>query len=811
MIRIFFLLFGFLVFGQSSLFVTKEDGEAPVSGAKIFCKNQLLGYTNSQGEFTFTTDCDTLTISFPGYFSEKIQNADTLKVSLIPESRESNIEEVSLSDESDPKAMAILTKLVERFEKNQPKQQKSYSFKGYNKFKIDLDQDSLKFYQDYFYHRKDSLKDLGENTDFTKKELKDSLDREAERKMMLRSGMFIGERALQYKFTQAEGQHIDILDSRISGVQQPIYEALALASNIDRLPVSVRKDSWKFYRYYLTDSVNLNDRETYVINFRRATTENKKKFVGTIYVDKESYGLAQYIEKSKTGNDISYIGKWKWINGSWFLENENMKFRLGNVTFKNQSKAEDKTENKTKVKNDKFGSYATLENTFFDFQVPDNQLTKKDFKGYTFRVLDFGGKELDKYRSQPLTQRETETYPAVDSVFHAKKLDDLINKGSNILRGRIRFGKIDLPINKFFDLNRYENIRLGMGIKLNENFNKYLSPDVYAAYGFRDHTWKYGVGLDVNTTLSREAFFRVEYKNDVQAAGKFNSTLWSGVMRWQNSAASIGTFNFYGYKGLGISYEDHLTDNFTFRILGERQEERALFPYDFQNRGNRFINSNFTFTIRYVFGSKSIMTPSGQYNVAEGFPRFYVNYEKALKVFGGELDYHRFDFLAIHQFKTLFGISEARLYGGWASEDAPIWKTFEGGGLRSEGKNGFFSKVNLNAYLGFGTMESGTFYNDRFIGYFLGHRIPWYFKGIFGERSAFNVIYKGTIGDFKHRKDHQLNFQPIRHLYQEVGLEWDNFFTSYLNLGFYYRVGYYNTSKFGDNFAIRLRLKLLEF
>jgi hypothetical protein len=55
------------------------------------------------------------------------------------------------------------------------------------------------------------------------------------------------------------------------------------------------------------------------------------------------------------------------------------------------------------------------------------------------------------------------------------------------------------------------------------------------------------------------------------------------------------------------------------------------------------------------------------------------------------------------------------------------------------------------------------------------------------------ILYCGTIGDMKHPEYHQFKFKKLDHLYQEVGLEWNNFLSSYFNLGLFYRVGYYAT------------------
>ena len=71
-----------------------------------------------------------------------------------------------------------------------------------------------------------------------------------------------------------------------------------------------------------------------------------------------------------------------------------------------------------------------------------------------------------------------------------------------MLRANFTVGMVDIsPLQTKY--NRYEGFRLGASFKLNEKFNKYISPDVYLAYGFKDRGFKYGAGVDVKTTLER--------------------------------------------------------------------------------------------------------------------------------------------------------------------------------------------------------------------------------------------------------------------------------------------------------------------
>lgn len=121
------------------------------------------------------------------------------------------------------------------------------------------------------------------------------------------------------------------------------------------------------------------------------------------------------------------------------------------------------------------------------------------------------------------------------------------------------------------------------------------------------------------------------------------------------------------------------------------------------------------------------------------------------------------------------------------------------------------SRFNLTTYLGFATMPSGKYYQDKFGAFYISHRIPWHFKSFGQNTSSFDLVYKGIIGDFKNPEFHQIKFETLNKLYQEVGVEWNNFLSTQFNLGFFYRVGHYQTNNFTDNFAIQLKLKILGF
>lgn len=627
---------------------------------------------------------------------------------------------------------------------------------------------------------------------------------------MTQSKLFLWERASEFLYSKSYGEKVNILDNRISGLQQPVYELLALRSNRNKIPKEIKAENRSLYRFFLTDTIEIDGRKNYVIRFRQVDyqkTIQKRKFNGYLYIDTETYAVKKIESNSKKKSEGSITSIWIPLANKWFLSKENFKIKMGSTNFKPSKKENKTTEKSTDSKTKKFGNYVFVMADYFDFKT-DVETNKKDYSGYSMSVKNSDGSILDQYRTDSLSAREKLTYTKIDSVGKKYKLDQKVNVFSGFLKGKIRVGKVDFDALQLIKYNQYEGIRAGVGAKMNEKFNKYISPDAYLAYGFKDHTWKYGAGIDFKTTLEKTSFFRAEYYSDVEAAGRFNEDLWNFKMKIMNSGIDLNNEKFYKFDGFKLSYENDLSNAFTLRLSGKKDQEEAKFNYNYKNLGSQFQNFATQLTLKYAPNSKNMMTPSGKLTYEQNYPEFYFNYEQGIKALGGDLSFSRFDFLAQHQFKTKAGVTGVRVYTGLVSGDAPIWHQFAINGL---GKGESTWNFNFTSYLGFATMEGGKYYNDKFIGYYFTHRIPYYFRTFGKTTSSFDVVYKGIIGDMKNPQDHQFQFQKLDHLYQEIGLETNNFLGTPFNLGFFYRVGYYSTPIFKDNFAIQLKLNFLGF
>lgn len=810
-----FLFFSLLFFGQSQLKVLSKTDKQPVRNAAVYCEDELLGKTDLNGSLSFKTKCrkvEILASNFQDIIAEVKKN---MEVTMQPLSEKmGTIDKVIIQDKSDPEALRILDELNRRAEGNSPKSLDSYTFKSYTKYSIDVDQDSVGIFKDFIAARKDSLAHA-EKREFKqdKGEKKDSLLMEDMITASAASQMFLWEKATEYKYSQKFGEKTNIIDNRMSGFKNPIYEAMAInISNLNRTPRQLKQENRKLYNFYLSDTLQLDGRKTYVIKFKEITDkkkQNPRKFNGKIYVDAATYALKKFESTSKKMNEGNIVSVWKPIDGKWFLDHEDMRVKMGDQSYDTSRKDSTKAGEKPKFNKKKFGNYLYVKNRFFGFELNNDQQAA-DFKGYSLEVKNSDGSLIQQYRTDSLTARESATYSNIDSLVGKHGFEKKLNVLTQLLRGNIRYKMIDFDITKFIRYTQYEGLRLGVGAKLNEKFSKTFSPDGYFGYGFKDHRWKYGLGLDVKLSDKRTSVFRMEYLDDVFAAGRFSNTLWDLMMKFADINFDLHNSTFYRNRKWEASFLYDLSNSLSMKIAVNKENQEALFNYQYRDRGNRFDNVSTTLSLKFAPNDKNIMTPSGKYTYEKGYPQIFVNYEKGFEALGGQLDYHRLDALIIHQFRTRLGFTNFKLFGGISSGTAPIWKNFEIPGQSNSITHHWYSNFSTPSNLGFSTMPSGTFFTDKFVGLQFSQHLPFRFKVIGKRYSSIELEYRSAIGGFKNPEDHLFDFRVLDHYYQEAGFVWNRFLGTRFGLGLSYRLGYYQTEQFKDNLGIKLKFNLLD-
>src|SRR5690606_31263887 len=253
------------------------------------------------------------------------------------------------------------------------------------KISVDIDEDSLQYYNQSL----SSMMKMMDRFSITKKQPEDTAVTVKE--VFANSKLFLWERAQEFLYSKKYGEKINVLDNRVAGLNEPLYELMAVQSNRNRMPKEIREENRNLYRYFLTDSIDIEGRKNYVISFREVTYRQpvqRRKFNGYLYVDAATYGLKKIESNSKIKSDGTITSIWKLIYGKWLLQSENLKMKLTTMNMepdaKDRKKESDQSSEKDKTP-DNFRTYGFVTSTYFDHQSPTEDRAA-DFRGYTFSV-----------------------------------------------------------------------------------------------------------------------------------------------------------------------------------------------------------------------------------------------------------------------------------------------------------------------------------------------------------------------------------------------------------------------------------------
>lgn len=684
-----------------------------------------------------------------------------------------------LTEDSHSRAEQIIRKTIKAFKSNSPLQLDEYSYKSYDKFSLDMHPDSISQYQ--FLLKQESAVTIRPSKKFSFK------------KHLENHKLIIWERMQQISYSKKSGKKIQILDNKLSGTNVPIMDMFVIQNNRNKLPEILNEKEKKLHRFYLTDTVDIDHRSTYIIKYEYID-ENKKSsqnyYNGLFFIDADTFGIKRFVYNSDSTGESYYVANYKYINEKWFLEEEDLRLKTYRV--------------KLNHKKNRFGIYAFMKSKYYDFE----NTALPPAKGYTYSLENTSGNLLKSHRFFSLNNREKQTYKALDSLRLKYNLDRKTHFVNGLISGVIRIGKLDFDPLEIINFNDYEGLRLGSMVKTNSLFNPRISPDVQFSYGLRDRKMNFRLGIDYKRRLDRNAVFRLSYYNSIMTSGDFSRKFWNFKMRTSNFGNNFNNDKFYLQKGFGFSYQEDVTNSLSLQLEIKSNIEKALFDYEFMNSGKAFYNNSTIFSLKYSPNTTNVMTYDGKSIVDQGYPELYFNWEQGYRNLGGKLSYGRFDVLFIHQLQSLLGTSRIKIFGGLVTGKTPIWHLFTVNGLASSERRLNF---NVTSFLGFSTLTGGEFFTDKFAGIYFAQELPWYFRVLGKNMSSIDIVYRGHIGNLSNKNSHNYPVKTLDHLYQEVGLECNNFLSTPFDLGLFYRVGYYNTPLFLNNFGLQIKLNFLKF
>lgn len=180
------------------------------------------------------------------------------------------------------------------------------------------------------------------------------------------------------------------------------------------------------------------------------------------------------------------------------------------------------------------------------------------------------------------------------------------------------------PLNTFISYNDTEGVRLSLGGMTTANLSKHLFARGYAAYGFKDHRWKYSGELEytfVPKKYHSHEFpmngLKLSYKYDVNHIGRYFMTegVNSFINSWTRMKSNLSTYEALGILEYNIEWRNHLSLRAALQY--QRQESSIYVPFVIADGRNvdHYTQNTMKLELRWAPGEKFIQTANERINV----------------------------------------------------------------------------------------------------------------------------------------------------------------------------------------------------
>lgn len=804
--KILLLLVSFLcstiLFAQYQVRGSIED---EATGEKLAFAHVTINQTSTKGGISdidgiFNLESkDSITsiqVSYLGFESKTIRAPfpDFLSIKLNASS-EQLAEVIVTNKEIENPALAIIRQVIANRDRNNPEKMGGFQYTSYSKtiFKDETLIEKRDSVRQDFYRR------VAEEADF-----KDTL---SPTERALKNGelyIFMMESVSERKFLPPSRSFEEVIATRVSGFERPYFAVLA--SEIqpfgfyrESIPLleqnflnPIARGSINRYDYVLEDTLEDGEHLIHIISFQPKTGRNFDGLKGFMHVHTSTYALQNIVAEPFDEMIVSLRIQQKYNQldeEMWFPSQLNFEMKMNNTSLE--------VDGRTYLEDIEF--------------IPD--LRARDFSEVRL-TFDKDAPNKDeifwgKYRRNPLSEFEENTYKFMDSIGNEFNLDRVLEVGTKIGEGMIPIKKFDIPINRFFGYNRFEGFRLGGGLYTNEKISEKLRLGGYFAYGFRDSQWKYGGDFRWELNRNKDMYFDLSYMHDVREIGMAGMTrkqVMGGDLR-EFIASDMDFVTQYrtGIRGRALKF---LTYNASF----VREDINPQYDYIFieNNRGiTDYTHTQFRLQLRYAYGEQIMDNFRQRISMGTTKPIFALDYSRGLQdVWGGDFSYSKVEASLTHSFFTKqVGRTRYRLQAGFVDQFLPI-------GLLFTGQGSYDADIPVVMYDTFQTMLPYEFVSDRYAHLFFTHDLG----SLLFKTKKFNpgliIHHNMGWGDIREGFAHSVPLKSYDQVFMESGLEitrivkftyLDAFYLG-LGVGGFYRYGDYSLDKSSDNFALKFNL-----
>ena len=768
------------------------------------------------GKFSITSlrPITEFSVSYIGYDKKRILVEKEKTFYLVSlQQNASDLQEVIIPRENP--AVAIIRKTIASKNQNNPqKRVTAFEFKCYNSLVITANPDSISAKIDTVITNKKSVKIDSSNYKF--------------KKMIQNQHLFQTEKVSLYQYKNNQLKET-ILGSKMAGLKQPIYEILGFKlqsfsiydTNYELFETKynspIANDAIKEYKYQLLDSTKIDGRNVYLIHFKNKKKNKSQGLEGVLYVDQNTYGIAKAIMRIKGVLDISGTHDFTFLPQEkvWFpasksfkivkgKNDDDLKLLGGTIQFEGDSEKDFKPRKK------ETSDFIYLFSKSANFEIELNQPVALKKGAIALEISKDAINRTDEfwntYRKDSLDIRSKRTYTVLDSISIKNNFERKLTIGRRLINGFIPAGPIDLDLRKFVSFNNYEGFRIGLGGTTNDRFSKTIRMEAYTAYGTKDGTFKYSLGIGSRLSETTNSWLGISYTDDVR---EIASTVYAidkrGFKIYDPRPFNISTF--YNYKSWKAFVETKFipkTESI-WEIATAKVEPK--FDYTFNLNGKTYTNFAMTtamVSLKWSPFSDYMQTPNGRVEVEKRFPNFTFQFTKSIA--DGALNnfsFGKIDLKTEFDKKHLNGQKTSVLVqSGYAFGELPLTHLYSIS-PNNITKETILQRITFEGKNSFETMFYNEFFSSEYLYFQVKHgfqRITLFKK----VKPSFVFVTRMAWGNLHHAERHQgLEFKTLHQGYFESGIELNQIYKGIGLVGFY-RYGPNGLLKFEDNIALKI-------
>jgi len=728
--------------------VTNAVSGEPIPFVNIYFEGTSIGATSDfEGDFaieTFTPG-DTLVASYVGYVSKSMRISPKIFQEINFELDPDNIllEEVVIIPGENP-AEVILRKVIENKEVNNKNEFDAYEYEVYTKVQFDANNITEKLQERRLIKPFEFIFDYMDTSTLNGKAY---------------LPIFLSETMSEIYYRKHPKERLEIIRaSKLAGVEnESITQFLGdlnTSVNIYDNYITIFQKNFvspvanfglSFYRYYLVDSMYIDNQWCYHLMFK-PRRKQELTFSGTFWVHDTTYAVKS-VEMQMAGDmNLNFVSagmvrqEYSLIDGKhWMLTKD---YLMGDFNFTKKSRTIGV-----------YGHRSTSSKNFVLNEAHDDEF----YKSPVSVIVEEGSMEKDELywelaRHDSLTRREKGIYEMIDSIKSIPLFETYMDLGYMLINGYYIWGNFELgPYYKLLSFNDIEGARFRFGGRTSNQFSTKLMLEGHVAYGTKDYRWKYGLGFLYMINKNPRRTISGSYLYDMVQLGQsqdaFSQESFFAVFFRRNPANKLSMLERYK-----VEYEHEWVQGFsnTFSFA-----HRKLFPVGesmfivYPEPGvavveDNIISAEVGLKTRWAHKERYILGEFTRITIGTKYPIFEVSYGYGIPgMFGSEYEYHRIQF----QMKQWFNVFSI----GWSKyifETGKIWGTLPYPLLKLQPANETFLfdeyAYNLmNYYEVIHDQYISLYFTHHFDGFFLNHiplmrKLKW--RGVIHGRALLGSL-----------------------------------------------------------------------